>query len=78
MLLWFWAPCDATDINIIKDCETVDAVRKSNPQKNDPCSPTSPQRVVGSNSMWGSDFFCVLLWFILYISLYFLYNIFLF
>ena len=24
---------------------------------------------------WGSDFFCVLLWLILYISLYFLYNI---
>ena len=32
-------------------------------------------RVVGSNPIWGSDFFCVLLWLILYISLYFLYNI---
>ena len=59
---------------LVRDCETVDAVRKSNPQKNDPCSPTSPQRVVGSNSIWGSDFFCVLLWFIPYISLYFLYD----
>ena len=29
---------------------------------------------MGSNPTWGSDFFCVLLWFILYISLYFLYN----
>ena len=27
-----------------------------------------------SNPIWGSDFFCVLLWLILYISLYFLYN----
>ena len=26
------------------------------------------------NPIWGSDFFCVLLWLILYISLYFLYN----
>ena len=26
-------------------------------------------------SLWGSDFFCVLLWLILDISLYFLYNI---
>ena len=33
------------------------------------------RRVVGSNPIWGSDFFCVLLWLILYISLYFLYNI---
>ena len=32
------------------------------------------RRVVGSNPIWGSDFFCVLLWLILYISLYFLYN----
>ena len=29
---------------------------------------------MGSNPIWGSDFFCVLLWLILYISLYFLYN----
>ena len=28
-------------------------------------------RVVGSNPIWGSDFFCVLLWLILYVSLYF-------
>ena len=33
------------------------------------------RRVVGSNPIWGSDFFCVLLWLILYISLYSLYNI---
>ena len=33
------------------------------------------RRVVGSNPIWGSDFFCVLLWLILYISLYFLCNI---
>ena len=32
-------------------------------------------RVVGSNPIWGSDFFRVLLWLTLYISLYFLYNI---
>ena len=32
------------------------------------------RRVVGLNPIWGSDFFCVLLWLILYISLYFLYN----
>ena len=32
------------------------------------------RRVMGSNPIWGSDFFCVLLWLILYISLYFLYN----
>ena len=31
--------------------------------------------VVGSYPIWGSDFFCVLLWLILYISLYFLYSI---
>ena len=31
--------------------------------------------VVGSNPIWGLDFFSVLLWLILYISLYFLYNI---
>ena len=29
---------------------------------------------MGSNPIWGSDCFCVLLWFILYISLYFLYK----
>ena len=29
---------------------------------------------MGSNPIWGSDFFCVLLWLILYISLYFVYN----
>ena len=29
---------------------------------------------MGSNPIWGSDFFCVLLWLILYISLYFLYK----
>ena len=34
-----------------------------------------PTTLVGSNPIWGSDFFCVLLWLILYISLYFLYNI---
>ena len=33
------------------------------------------RRVVGSNPMWGSDFFCALLWLNLYIFLYFLYNI---
>ena len=50
------------------------------------CSPTSPQylrgqsiqsktwRGVGLNLIWGSDNFYVLLWLILYISLYFLYN----
>ena len=32
------------------------------------------RRVVGLNPIWGSDFFCVLLWSILYIALYFLYN----
>ena len=30
---------------------------------------------VGLNPIWGSDFYCALLWLILYISLYFLYNI---
>ena len=29
------------------------------------------RRIVGSNPIWGSDFSCVLLWLILYISLYF-------
>ena len=28
-----------------------------------------------SNTFWSSDFFCVLLWLILYISLYFLYKL---
>ena len=32
---------------------------------------TKTRRFVGSNPIWGSDFFCVLLWLILYISLYF-------
>ena len=32
---------------------------------------TKTRRVVGSNPIWGLDFFCVLLWLILYISLYF-------
>ena len=31
---------------------------------------------MGSNPIWGSDFFCVLLWLILYISLYFLIKVF--
>ena len=35
--------------------------------------PTTLRRVVGSNPIWGSDF-SVLLWLILYISLYFLYK----
>ena len=64
-----------------------DAVRKSNPQKMTlachrvlsssevRASESRIRRVVGSNPIWGSDFFCVLLWLILYISLYFLYNI---
>ena len=30
--------------------------------------------VVGLNPIWGSHFFCVLLWSILYMSLYLLYN----
>ena len=31
------------------------------------------REVMGMTRIWGSDFFCVLLWLILYISLYFLY-----
>ena len=34
----------------------------------------SPQTSVGVRLLLGSDFFCVLLWSILYISRYFLYN----
>ena len=32
---------------------------------------TKTRRVVGSNPIWGLDFYCVLLWLIFYISLYF-------
>ena len=32
------------------------------------------KKIVGSNPIWGSDFFCVLSCLILYISLYFLYD----
>ena len=35
---------------------------------------STTRRVVGLNPIWGSDFFCVLLWLILYIPLYFFYN----